>query len=113
MAYHYHRGWTLIELGRFAEASDEFSEGLRNQPDYAWAFLKRSCAESLLGRADAALTDQQAALALLVRSADDSKPSQYDLRRATQVESELRLAAEHKRTIDAKALCGGYWREEE
>jgi tetratricopeptide (TPR) repeat protein/transglutaminase-like putative cysteine protease len=113
MAYHYHRGWTLTELGRYAEATDEFSDGLRDQSDFAWALLKRSCAENLLGRADAAVADQQAALVLLRRFADDLKPSQHNIRRAAQVEAELRLVAKRKQATDAKALCGGYWRDEE
>jgi hypothetical protein len=100
-------------LGRYAEAVTEFSEGLKDQPDYAWAFLKRGCAEVLLGQTDAALADQQAGLGLLRRFADDSQASQYDIQRATEVESELRLAADGEQATDAKALCAGYWREQE
>jgi tetratricopeptide (TPR) repeat protein/transglutaminase-like putative cysteine protease len=113
MPYHYHRGWTLIELGRYADAVEELSQGLRDQPDYAWALVKRACAENLLGEADAALGDQRSALALLKRFKDDSKESQYDLRRAEAVEAELSRAGRHQPAADAKALCGGYWRSPE
>jgi len=113
MAYHYHRGWTLIELGRYAEAVEELSQGLRDQPDYAWAFVKRACAENLLGETDAALADQRSALALMRRFKDDSRESQYDLRRTAAVEAELGGAGRHQPAADAKALCGGYWRSQE
>jgi tetratricopeptide (TPR) repeat protein len=65
MAYHYHRGWMLSALGRYDEAIAEFSTGLKAQPDYSWALVKRACAYGQTGKIAEAAADQEAAVKLL------------------------------------------------
>ncbi len=67
MAYHYHRGWILSEMGRYDEAIAEFSAGLKVQPDYSWALVKRACAYGQTGKLAEAAADQDAAVKLLDR----------------------------------------------
>lgn len=62
MMYHYHRGWTLNELQRYPEAVQEFTAGLRTQPDYVGALGARSCAYAQQGKIERALADQKLAL---------------------------------------------------
>jgi tetratricopeptide (TPR) repeat protein len=110
MPYHYHRGWTLSEEGRDAEAIEEFTAGLKKQPDYAWAFLKRSCAEARLGRVEEALDDQRKGLAFMRQVAGDSPRDRYDLQRAQQIESELQaVAALRGQRAAVTTPCEGYW----
>ncbi len=61
MPFHYHRGWTLTELGRYDEAVSEFTKGMEAQPDYSWAFERRACAFAKLGRPKDAIADHEAA----------------------------------------------------
>jgi tetratricopeptide (TPR) repeat protein len=64
MMFHYHRGWTLLELQRYAEAAREFSAGLEDQPGYYWAIRKRACAYAQLGDLEHALADAKQAVKL-------------------------------------------------
>lgn len=57
MKFHYHRAWTLSLLGRYDEAIADLSEGLRTQPDYGSAHLRRACAYAAVGRLREALDD--------------------------------------------------------
>lgn len=57
MKFHYHRGWTLSLLGRHDEAIADLSEGLRTQPDYGSAYMRRACAYAAVGRLREALDD--------------------------------------------------------
>ena len=112
MAYHYHRAWTLTDMGQYSEAVSQLAAGLESQPDYPWALFRKSCAEALLGRMPEALADQQAGLALLRRFADgDLQPWKHDLQRATQIEAQLRNAAAAKQTLTSKDLCSGFWHD--
>ena len=65
MAWHYHRGWTLYELGRDREAVEEFTAGLEDQPDFTGAFIYRACANLRLGHLPAALDDRRQAQAIM------------------------------------------------
>jgi tetratricopeptide (TPR) repeat protein len=64
MKFHYHRGWTLNKLARYAEAEKEFTAGMANQPDYLWAFAKRACAYAQQGDIAHAVNDQRRAVEL-------------------------------------------------
>jgi tetratricopeptide (TPR) repeat protein len=69
MMYHYHRGWTLTKLARYAEAEKEFTDGLKTQPDYLWASVGRACARAEQGHVSDAIQDQTRALELWDRDA--------------------------------------------
>jgi tetratricopeptide (TPR) repeat protein len=111
MRYHYHRGWTLVMLGRYDDADHEFTEGLRTQPDYAWAFLLRACARSQLGRFSDAISDQDEGTELLKAAASvgvQSAAIRKDIERSESVGDHLRqLANAHKSQSDDEA-CKGY-----
>jgi tetratricopeptide (TPR) repeat protein len=57
MKFRYHRAWTLSLLGRYDEAIADLSEGLRTQPDYAPAYVRRACALASVGRLHEAADD--------------------------------------------------------
>lgn len=57
MKFRYHRAWTLSLLGRYDEAIADLTEGLRGQPDYASAYVRRACALAAVGRLREALND--------------------------------------------------------
>ena len=57
MKFYYHRAWTLSLLGRHDEAIADLTEGLRSQPDYSSAYLRRACAYAAVGRLREALDD--------------------------------------------------------
>ena len=113
MAYHYHRGWTLSELGRYAEAEQEFSRGIADQPDYAWAFIRRACARASLGRLHDAAADQQAAAALAeadIKSNPQGDTDVYrrDRARMRSVLGTLRAAVATGEPTKIDGLCNGY-----
>ena len=110
MPYHYHRGWTLTRLGRYAEAAGEFTTGLQSQPDYAWATLRRACAEAMQGDVAAALLDQERGFAQL-RASAGPKPGGYEraaLARAGEVAALLRAALTDAPAVPRAAPCEGY-----
>ena len=49
MSYHYHKGWTYHEMGMFAEAVGEYTEGLKTQPNYMHAYWRRGLAYEAMG----------------------------------------------------------------
>lgn len=72
MRFHFHRGFTLLMLGRNAEAIAELDRGLETQGDYSSAYRLRSCARARLGQIEGALGDQERALELLAGAARDN-----------------------------------------
>jgi tetratricopeptide (TPR) repeat protein len=64
MMFHYHRGWTLNKLERYAEAVKDFTAGFESQPDFTWAFVGRACSYAQLGDIAHAVEDQRRALEL-------------------------------------------------
>jgi len=49
MMTQYHKGWSLLELGRHAEAVEAFTKGILVQPDYAFVYWRRGLAYEGLG----------------------------------------------------------------
>lgn len=116
MPFHYHRGWTLFQLGRHEEAIAEFTMGLNAQPDYQWALSKRACAAASLGRHRAALADQERAVKLgeeTVAASPGRRAFTFNLERAKTVRETLRAAVEKGETAAIKGLCTGYWPADE
>ena len=62
MPYRYHLGWTLVRLGRYADAEATFTVGLEQQPDFGWARVGRACARSAQGKLTEALADLEDAI---------------------------------------------------
>ena len=112
MKFHYHRGWTLTLLGRNEEAVAELNLGLKDQPDYPWALVKRACAFGRLGRVAEAAADQRAAVALLERIApslgDVGDQVKADLARSRAVSKSLDLDAKARRSAPTDVACSGY-----
>jgi tetratricopeptide (TPR) repeat protein len=112
MAFHYHRGWTLGLLGRYEDAIADLSTGLKGQPDYLWAFVRRSCNFARLGRFPEALADQRAAVALLEKFPESGAADQADLKHALEVQVQLEGQVAAGETKPAPIGCTGYWRDQ-
>jgi tetratricopeptide (TPR) repeat protein len=111
MAYHYHRGWTLADLGRWDEAIAEFTAGLASQPDYAWAFSYRACAYATAGKLGEAIADQKQFIARLESEPPLAAPSPsvaFNLQHAKERLAELQTAVANG-TPSLGGLCDGYW----
>jgi len=52
MSYHYHKGWTLYEMGRYEAAIEEYLEGLKTEPTYFFAYWRLGLAYESLGDAE-------------------------------------------------------------
>jgi tetratricopeptide (TPR) repeat protein len=111
MRYHYHRGWTLTRLKRFDEAVAEFTQGMKEQPDYAWAYLRRSCAYASLGEIDDARKDMAQAIAQMESDlrAYESPTLRFDLQRARIVAAELDTASRAGSHAPLPDTCRGFW----
>jgi tetratricopeptide (TPR) repeat protein len=66
MMTQYHKGWTLAELGRHKEALEAFTEGIPQQPDYAYAYWRRGLAYEALGNKEMAARDFERCAQLLI-----------------------------------------------
>lgn len=111
MKFHYHRGLTLLKLGRAEEAVKAFDAGLKDQPGYMWAMAYRACASATAGRVASAFADQEKAIPIFVAWGHGQRPSQardHDLRRLKEVSEQLRAPAAG-RTAKLVGLCDGYW----
>lgn len=75
MKFHYHRGRTLMQLGRMDEAVAEFTTGIANQPDYWSALVLRGCALAAVGDITRAKEDFQAAQSKIVAVVVDGPQS--------------------------------------
>lgn len=110
MKFHYHRAWTLMLLGRDEEALREIEQGLTTQPDYAAAFLLRSCARARLGRLAEALADQRRALELRsARFAERGAGMRAEFARSRAVIAVLEEAVAAQRSGPVTAPCEGFW----
>jgi tetratricopeptide (TPR) repeat protein len=113
MAFHYHRGWTMGLLGRHEEAIVELSTGLKDQPDFAWAYVRRSCNLAQMGRIPEALADQRSAVALLEKFPGSGTGIRADLKHALEVQIELESQVTAGTSTPAPIGCSGYWRDED
>lgn len=88
MAVNYHRGWTLHEAGRYAEAVKAYTKGLPHQPDYAFAYYRRALAHEALGDRAKAKKDLTRAAKLSPKVWDEpdhaAKLREYGLRPKTR-----------------------------
>jgi len=110
MKFHYHRAWTLVLLGRDEEAAGEIDRGLGTQPDYASAFLLRSCARARLGRLAEALADQRRGFELTnAFSPAPSAAMRAHLARNRAVIAVLEAAVAAHRSGPIGAPCEGFW----
>ncbi len=111
MRYHYHRGWTLNKLGRFDEAIAEFNQGLKAQPDYAYAYLHRACAYASVGDLSSALSDMETAARHLgkVLRTEGSRSIEHDLGTIAKGASSLRAASKAGSKAAMPTICDGYW----
>ncbi|HEX4860138.1 MAG TPA: tetratricopeptide repeat protein [Rhizomicrobium sp.] len=108
MAYHYHRGWVLSALGRDDEAISEFTVGLKAQPDYVWAHVKRACSYGKTGDVAQAAADQEAAVKLLEQGgAATTEDEKFNRAHAASVLAQLHAIKDPHAKTDA--ACGGYW----
>jgi tetratricopeptide (TPR) repeat protein len=111
MAFHYHRGWTLLEMGRNAEAADEFTTGLKFQPDYAWALAKRACAYGRLGRLKDALADARAVAEVIANRPHERSFVREAVNRdwAQTVVADLSAAVAAGKPARIDSACHGFW----
>lgn len=112
MAYHYHRGWTLRMAGKLDEAIAEFTQGLKDQPDYGGAFFQRACVLAQVGRLKEAQGDEDLYIKSFAAYGNDTPATpqaEHDLRRAAEVEKELQTAYERNPNEKLDAPCVGYW----
>ncbi len=66
MMTQYHKGWALFELGRHKEAVEAFTEGIPQQPDYAYVYWRRGLAHESLGNKELAARDFERCAQLLI-----------------------------------------------
>jgi tetratricopeptide (TPR) repeat protein len=65
MPSYYHLGMTLVDLEKWPEAAEAFSEGLTYQPDYPWALLYRALSYDHMNNAERAGEDIRKARSLI------------------------------------------------
>jgi tetratricopeptide (TPR) repeat protein len=84
MPYHYHRGWTLLLLERYPEATAEFTAGLAFQKNWIWAYAGRACAGRAIGALEAAVADLRKAIEIYAsqmrEDSDDDQVLMAELR---------------------------------
>jgi tetratricopeptide (TPR) repeat protein len=112
MAYYFHRGLTLSEAGRYADAVTTFNEGFKSQPDYGVAFFERACANAKLGRLKEAIADQEAYIKAMSAYGSDTPPGAgvaHDQQRMPAALAGLKAAYAQNPNQPGDAACTGYW----
>jgi tetratricopeptide (TPR) repeat protein len=112
MGYHYHRGWTLSAAGRYGEAVAEFTEGLKDQPDFGGAFMRRACALARTGKLKEAIADERETIKSLSGFGNDTPPSpslRHDQDRSAEILKTLETAYARDANAVSDAPCTGYW----
>ena len=117
MAYYYNLGWTLIEAQRYKEAVSALTKGIYQQQDYAFAYFRRSCAQSRLGNLTEAQRDFETGRRFMGSLVTDSSgavpvgesaPSRlYDQRWSERVAIKLKAAVAAGAPNDD--ACHGFW----
>lgn len=110
MRYHYHRGWTLTQLDRFDEAIAAFSEGMKTQPDYSWAYIKRGCAHAQVGQHARALDDVERGIALAAKLPPVTVTAAISAneRRRGEIRILLQQAVASQSTAPLPQACNGF-----
>lgn len=116
MPIFYHMGLIYVKMQDYEQAVAAFDKGIPAQPDYGWAFIKRSCAKAKLGKYDEALEDYLKGRQLVDEAIDDDKPvypSDKHNERVQAEEIEI-LQKIQSGVIDDPAsavsdLCENYW----
>jgi tetratricopeptide (TPR) repeat protein len=107
MRFLYHRGWTLTDLARFDEAIADFTNGIRSQPDYPYAYIRRACAYGRIGRLDYAIADLETATGLIRDVYGTKDPNvRADLQRATAIAATLKAMG--SANAPTSIACEGY-----
>jgi tetratricopeptide (TPR) repeat protein len=111
MPYHYHRGLTLLRMGRDAEAADEFSAGLKFQPDYGWAKMGRACAYGRMGRLKEALADVRGGSDLEAQEIKQKLFARdyYDRARVASIAEQLSAAISAGTPAKSESACKEAW----
>lgn len=102
MKFRYHRAWTLSLLGRHDEAIADLTEGLRTQPDYSSAYVRRACAFAAIGRLRESLADANEAARLYAAQPGAAKVHHEDIAQieALRVRLEAGLANGSNKPVD-------------
>ena len=61
MPYYYHLGWTYADMGDYNKAIDAYSEGLKTDPNFLFAYWRRGLAYEKLGKTSEAQADYKEA----------------------------------------------------
>jgi tetratricopeptide (TPR) repeat protein len=59
MMIHYHKGWTLQEMGRHPEAIKAFTAGIPQQKDYPFVYLRRAASYAAINNREWAKADMR------------------------------------------------------
>lgn len=77
MMTQYNKGWSLLELGRYAEAVESFTKGVPYQPDYAFVYWRRGLAYEGLGETTRARADFEKTAKLLIEQDKVSEAEEF------------------------------------
>ena len=114
MKFYYHRGWTLSNLGRFDEAIKDLGEGLKAQPDYAWAYARRGCAHASVGQLPEALADMDMALQKYTAFVAINDPGvRHDKAQFGANSQRLKASIARGERGAMPGMCGQFWGDDD
>ncbi len=73
MPSYYHLGRSLVDLQQWSSAAEAFSEGMRYQQDYVWAYAYRSLAYDRMEQMERARADVDKVRSLIAESKPDAR----------------------------------------
>jgi tetratricopeptide (TPR) repeat protein len=96
MMTQYNKGWSLLELGRHAEAVAAFTKGIPVQPDYAFVYWRRGLAHEGVGDKAQARADFEKSARLLIEknniaAAGELLPAMREKLRQYGIDTNLQL----------------------